>query len=68
MKVLLRHMDRFDVGEQKETVELAAIPRRGDEIHWVNRIVKVVLEPKWFPLNDPDNPHGHVACLYVESG
>lgn len=62
MKILLRHA----MGDQKETVELAGVPRKGDEIHWADRILKVVLEPKWFPLYTADNPHGHVACLYVE--
>lgn len=61
MKVLLRHA----ASDKKETIELAAMPKAGDEIHWPDHILKVVLEPKWFPLDDT-NPHGHAGCLYVQ--
>lgn len=64
MKVLLRHV--WD-NTKKETVELAGMPAKGDEIHWPDRILRVELPPKWFPMTPTaDNIHGHAACLYVQ--
>lgn len=57
MKILLRHLN----SGQKETVELAAVPRAGDEIHWADRIL-AVHKAMWFDLDDGSE---FVACLYV---
>ena len=64
MKILLRHLGGFDDGSRKEEVELAGVPRRDDEIHWPDRILRVI-KVMWFPSEG--NPHEHAACLYVET-
>lgn len=65
MKILLRHYGSLsDDGSRKEVVELASVPALGDEIHWPERILKV-LKVMWFPEDKKTNPHGHVACLNV---
>lgn len=62
MKILLRHLGGMEDGTRKEYVELVGVPSEGDEIHWAERILKV-LKVMWFP---GPNEFGPVACLYVQ--
>lgn len=61
MKILLRHLGGKDDGTRKEYVDLEQIPHANEEIHWENRILRVIKT-----MHFPGPKLGPVACCYVE--